>query len=90
MRLEKIINNSGYSLNVRGSEIDVYDLRKESLPEDLKEVKIVGRTNSKDPWIELTRLGDATQYRPFLSTRQENVLTFSENDFAHYNNSLSL
>lgn len=90
MRLEKVINNSGYSLNIKGPYIDTYELRRESLPEDLKEVKIVGRTQSKDPWIELARLGDATQHRPFLSTRQENVLTFSENDFVHYNNSLSV
>lgn len=90
MRLEKVINGSGYSLNVIGSDIDTYELRKESLPKDLKEVKIVGRTNDKDPWIELVRLGNATQHRPFLSNSQERILTFSENDFAHHNNSLNI
>ena len=90
MRLEKVPNSSGFSLNVKGSDIDAYELREESLPKNLKEVKIVGRTNGRDPWVELVRLGEATQHKPFLSNSQERILTFSENDFTHSNNSLSI
>lgn len=83
MRLGSVVNGFDYSLKFKGP-LDVYELRDNSRPEDLNEVKVIGRSSGKDPWIELARISKGIQHRPILSSGQEQVLSFGENDFAHY------